>query len=421
MTGLRRSWVESANNATTDFPLNNLPYGVFRHDGAPYRCGVGIGDWILDLTALEEAGVLRLTGDPVFDRPRWNALMAQDPKVWAELRNWLLHALSEVEGDPDGLAPYLHPMAGAQMALPFDVSGFTDFFASHDHALNAVHIRRGPEAEVPGNWSHIPIGYNGRASTVRVSGTPVVRPCGQILPDGAARPVFGPEPWLDFELELGAVVGMANPPGQAVDMATADRMIFGHVLINDWSARSIQFWESQPLGPFLGKSFATTISPWIVTAAALAPARAEGPRIEPPVLDYLAAPGPVHYDIDLFADIELATGERMQVTRTRYQNMHFSLTHQLCHHASNGTEMRVGDLLGSGTVSGPDRDNRGCMLELSWGGAEPLVFPSGATRTYLEDGDSVILSGHAQCDGFRIGFGTCEARVVPAADLRHSD
>jgi fumarylacetoacetase len=412
MSDLRKSWVESANNPDTPFPLNNLPYGVFSTEGTAPRPGVAIGDFILDVAALEENGVLTAGDPPVFTQPSWNAFMALGPAAWNGFRRALMVLLGEKSGVGRRAEPYLVPLAEARMHMPFDVAEYTDFYAGMHHAMNVGTMFRGRENALPPNWLHIPIGYNGRASSVVVSGSDVRRPWGQIIPKDADTPVFTPCKRFDFELELGAIVGV--PSDGPVTVTEADAMIFGYVLLNDWSARDIQAWEYQPLGPFQAKATATTISPWIVTAKALAGFRCEAPDREKPLLPHLADAGPMLYDIDLAVSLAPQGKPASVIARTNYKQMYYSAAQQLAHHTSSGCPMRVGDLLGSGTISGPAKPERGSLLELSWGGKEPLTLDTGETRAFLEDGDSVILSGHAQGDGYRIGFGTCVGTLLPA-------
>ena len=298
------------------------------------------------------------------------------------------------------------------MAMPFRVSEYTDFYANRHHATNVGTMFRGAENALPANWLSIPIGYNGRASSVVVSGTDVTRPHGQLKGPDDDLPRFGPSARFDFELEIGAVVG--RPSEGMVSVAEADEMIFGYVLLNDWSARDIQAWEYQPLGPFQAKATATSISPWIVTAAALAPFRAPTPQRERELLPYLREPGPMLYDIDLEVALAPEGGEESVIARTNYAEMYYSAAQQLCHHTTSGCAMRTGDLLGSGTISGSTPGSRGSLLEMSWGGKEPLELPGGATRSFLEDGDTLTLRGAAQGDGYRIGFGACTGKVLPA-------
>ncbi|MDZ4096904.1 MAG: fumarylacetoacetase [Paracoccaceae bacterium] len=411
---LQRSWVESANNATTDFPLNNLPCGVFSTDRNEARCGVAIGDMILDLAGMEAAGFLRLSQDPVFDVPFWNEVMELGPDAWARLRILLLGFLAEGSETRAEVANFLVPQAGARMHLPFLLSEYTDFYAGRHHAFNVGSMFRDPQNALPPNWLHIPIGYNGRASSVVVSGTGVRRPLGQLKPPGAEMPSFGPSKRFDFELEMGAVVGQASDG--MVSVAEADAMIFGYVLLNDWSARDIQAWEYQPLGPFQAKATATTIGAWVVMKAALEPFRVPTPPREVALLPYLREPGPMLYDIALEVGLTPDGGRETKVSSTNYKEMYYSAPQQLCHHTSSGCPMNVGDLLGSGTISGPDKGNRGSLLELSWGGKEPVAI-AGGLRSFIEDGDTVTLRGHAQGVGYRIGFGACSGRLVPAGDV----
>ena len=406
---LMKSWVRSANSAQTPFPLNNLPYGVFSVGDAPARCGVAIGDMILDLTAAEASGLVSLA-ETAFDVPSWNKLMGMGPEVWADLRAQLMTVLGE-DGPTD--AP-LVAQADARMHLPFAVTEFTDFYAGKHHAMNVGTMFRGPENALPPNWLHIPIGYNGRASSVVVSGTDIVRPNGQTKAPDAEMPSFGPCKRLDIELEMGAIVGTGSRLGQPVSVAQADEMIFGYVLLNDWSARDIQAWEYQPLGPFQAKAFATSISPWIVTTAALEPFRASTPEREKDLLPYLAEPRPMLFDIDLDVTMAPAGKAATKIARTNYAQMYYSAAQQLAHHASSGCAMSTGDLLGSGTISGPEKSERGSLLELTWGGKEPLTLDTGETRSFIEDGDTLTLSGSAKGDGYQIGFGTCEGTIKPA-------
>jgi fumarylacetoacetase len=298
--------------------------------------------------------------------------------------------------------------------MPMVVSEYTDFYAGRHHATNVGTMFRGAENALPPNWLHIPIGYNGRASTVVVSGTDITRPNGQLKAPDATVPSFGPCKRLDIELEMGAIVGTSSNMGDTVTVAEADAMIFGYVLLNDWSARDIQAWEYQPLGPFQAKAFATSISPWIVTRAALEPFRTSTPEREFDLLPYLLEPGPMLYDIDLSVVIEPAGGSPETLATTNYNEMYYSAAQQLAHHASSGCAMNAGDLLGSGTISGPEKSQRGSLLELSWGGKEPITLADGTTRSFLEDGDTMTLTGHAQGEGYKIGFGTCVGTIAPA-------
>jgi len=411
---LMTSWVESANSADTQFPLNNLPYGVFTTNMLEPRCGVAIGDMIFDLFAAEEAGLIELADDPVFDVPYWNDVMELGPEAWDALRDRLQELLAEGAPEQATVAPMLIPMADARMELPIVVAEYTDFYAGKHHATNVGTMFRGADNALPPNWLHIPIGYNGRASSVVVSGTDIIRPNGQTKAPDADMPSFGPCKRLDIELEMGAIVGTASELGHPVSVAQADEMIFGYVLLNDWSARDLQAWEYQPLGPFQAKAFATSISPWIVTRAALEPFRTSTPEREKELLPYLQEPGPMLYDIDLSVTITPEGGKKKTICETNYKEMYYSAPQQLAHHASSGCAMTPGDLLGSGTISGAEKHQRGSLLELSWGGKEPIDIGGGQTRSFIEDGDTLTLNGAAKGDGYLIGFGSCEGTIKPA-------
>ena len=412
---LKKSWIESANAAGSPFPLNNLPYGVFSVGDGELRCGVAIGDRIVDATGLEAAGILR--ADPeadVLDAPYWNDFMELGPETWEAYRAQLTGMLAEdaEEAVQDALTTFSVPLAEATLHLPFKVSEYTDFYAGKHHATNVGTMFRGPENALPPNWLSIPIGYNGRASSVVVSGTPVTRPWGQLKAPDAELPVFAPCRRFDLELEMGAIVGQAS--SGPVTVEEADAMIFGYVLLNDWSARDIQAWEYQPLGPFQAKATATTISPWIVTAAALAPFRVPTPPRERPLLPYLEEKTPGLYDIDLTVTLAPEGKPASTLSRTNYREMYYSAAQQLAHHTTSGCPMNVGDLLGSGTISGAEKASRGSLLELSWGGKEPLSLDTGESRSFLEDGDTLSLQGTAKGDGYDIGFGPCTGTLQPA-------
>ena len=414
---LMTSWVESANSANTDFPLNNLPYGVFTTNRLEARCGVAIGDQILDMAALEEEGLITLAEEPVFDVPYWNDVMDLGPAAWASLRARLVELLCADAPDQAAVAPHLVPMDEARLHMPMMVSEYTDFYAGKHHATHVGTMFRGAENALPPNWLHIPIGYNGRASTVVVSGTEITRPNGQLKAPDAEAPHFGPCQRLDIELEMGAIVGTSTEMGQPVSINEADEMIVGYVLLNDWSARDIQAWEYQPLGPFQAKAFATSISPWIVTRDALEPFRTSTPEREKDLLPYLREEKPGLYDIDLSVLIQPEGGAAEEIARTNYSEMYYSAAQQLTHHASSGCAMNAGDLLGSGTISGPEKSQRGSLLELSWGGKEPITLKDGSSRSFVEDGDTLTLTGHAQGEGFRVGFGSCTGKIRPAIDF----
>ena len=409
---LKKSWVTSANSADHPFPLNNLPYGVFSTTDSDPRCGVAIGDMILDLQAAEAAGLVDMGEEALFELPFWNEFMEEGPAVWATLRNRLIALLQEGAEEQKKVEACLVPMADAEMHMPFMVSEYTDFYAGRHHATNVGTMFRGAENALPPNWLHIPIGYNGRASSVVVSGTDVRRPWGQLKGPNDDAPRWAPCARFDIELEMGAIVG--TPSDGPITVQEADDHIFGYVLLNDWSARDIQAWEYQPLGPFQAKATATTISPWIVTKAALEPFRCDTPAREVELLDHLKDCGPLLYDIDLAVSLRPEGGEEATIARTNYKEMYYSAAQQLAHHTTSGCPMNAGDLLGSGTISGPNKDERGSLLELSWGGKEPLTLPSGDTRSFIEDGDTLTLKGAAKGDGYTIGFGDCTGTVLPA-------
>ncbi len=404
----------------SDFPIQNLPYGVFSVKGglAP-RVGVAIGDYVLDLWELEQDGRLDVGDLGVFAGPTLNPFMALGPKVWSSTRTriseLLRHDCPELR-DNDGLRRLaLVPMAQAKLHMPIAVAGYTDFYSSKEHATNVGVMFRGKDNALQPNWLHMPIGYNGRASTVVVSGTKVRRPRGQLKPPNAELPGFGPCKRLDFELEMGVVIGQQSPMGEMLDEKRAAEMIFGFVLLNDWSARDIQQWEYVPLGPFQAKAFATSISPWVVTREALEPFRLHGPEQDPAPLPYLLQAQPNNYDLQLDVGLRAAQmNEPTRICRTNFKYMYWSSVQQLVHHASSGCAMNIGDLLGSGTISGPENGQRGSLLEISWNGTEPIELPGDIKRTFLEDGDSLSLHGWCQGDGYRIGFGEVEGTILPA-------
>ena len=412
-SGLVRSWVEGANAPDGPFPLNNLPCGVFSAGEAAARCGMAIGASVLDVAGLEAAGLLALPGGPFLDVPFWNRLMAAGPAVWAALRDRLVALLAEGAAERPAVAPYLYPLSDVALHLPFVVSEYTDFYAGRHHAFNVGSMFRGAENALPPNWMHMPIGYNGRASSVIVSGRSVRRPWGQVKGPDHDLPTFQPSRRFDFELELGAVVGL--PSEGPVTVAEAEEMIFGYVLLNDWSARDIQAWEYQPLGPFQSKATATTISPWIVMKAALEAFRVPTPAREVPLLPYLHDPRPRLYDIALDVVLTPEGGVETVISRTNYAEMSYSAPQQLAHHTTSGCAMRTGDLLGSGTISGPTKDSRGSLLELSWGGKEPITI-TGGRRSFLEDNDTLTLRGVCRGQGYTIGFGDCSGKVIPALE-----
>jgi fumarylacetoacetase len=409
-----------AVDPASDFPIQNLPYGVFSTAALPApRVGVAIGDHVLDLWELEQDCRLDVGPLGVFSTSSLNPFMALGPKVWTATRTriseLLRHDNDELRDNEALRRRALVPMADARLHLPIAVAGYTDFYSSKEHATNVGVMFRGKDNALQPNWLHMPIGYNGRASTVVISGTRVRRPSGQLKPPTAELPSFGACKRLDFELEMGAVIGQSSPMGEMLNEAHAEEMIFGFVLLNDWSARDIQQWEYVPLGPFQGKAFATSISPWVVTSAALEPFRRRGPNQDPVPLPYLQQTQPNNYDIELEVGLRAASmNKHGRICRTNFKYMYWSSVQQLLHHASSGCAMNIGDLLGSGTISGPEKSQRGSLLEISWNGSEPAEIASGVTRTFLEDGDSLVMRGWCQGDGYRVGFGEVEGTILPA-------
>ena len=416
---LLQSWVESANSADCPFPLNNLPYGVYSKGNVAPVCCTAIGDYVLDLAQLEQTGLISLGKDKVFGEPVLNSFMALGNAAWNSLRNQLTDLL-RADGDIDEAQRHtveaaLLPIGEAMLHLPFKVTEFTDFFSGRNHAENAGTMFRGRENALQPNWLHIPVAYNGRASTVVVSGTDIVRPHGQLKSPKHDAPIFAPSRRLDIELEMGVVVGLPSQMGRRVSVEEADDMIFGYALLNDWSARDIQAWEYQPLGPFQAKAFATSIGPWIVSKAALEPFRTSTPEREKPLLPHLQESRPMLFDVKLEVAMRPLSADRETViSRTNYDQMYYSAAQQLAHHSSSGCAMNTGDLLGSGTISGPDKSSLGSLLEISWGGKEPFDLEGGESRTFIEDGDTLTLRGHAEGDGYRIGFGECSGKILPA-------
>jgi len=402
-----------------DFSIQNLPYGVFSARGLAPRVGVAIGDYVLDLWELEQDGRFAFGEIGVFSQASLNAFMALGPKMWSKTRSriseLLRHDHPELRDSEELRKLTLVPMSDVKLHMPFAVAGYTDFYSSKEHATNVGVMFRGKDNALQPNWLHMPIGYNGRASTVVVSGTKVKRPRGQLKPPNADAPSFGPSKRLDFELEMGVVVGQASAMGEMLTEARAEEMIFGFVILNDWSARDIQQWEYVPLGPFQAKAFATSISPWVVTREALEPFRLHGPVQEPQPLPYLRQGQPNNYDMEL--DVSLRADKvntPQSICRTNFRYMYWSSVQQLLHHASSGCAMNIGDLLGSGTISGPEKHQRGSLLEISWNGTEPVELAGGVKRSFLEDGDSLVMRGWCQGDGYRVGFGEVEGTIVAA-------
>jgi fumarylacetoacetase len=421
--------VESANAAGCDFPIQNLPFGAFTHgqNSCPSLC-VAIGDQVLDLGAVAERALLVDVDDSTYEacwESRLNPLMALGPERWRALRRALFGLLGENSPHRAEAARCLLPQQDVTMVLPVEIGNYTDFYASVDHASNVGALFR-PENPLLPNYKWVPIGYHGRASTIVVSGTALRRPWGQLKLPSDERPQFAPSRRLDYEVEVGALIGVGNEMGEPIPIAQAREHIFGLCLVNDWSARDIQSWEYQPLGPFLAKSFATSISPWIVTAEALAPFRVAAlarPAGDPEPLPYLADPDDqLHGGFDLTAEVYLQTAAMREtgcpphrISRGNLRGMYWTFAQMLTHHTSNGCALRPGDLLASGTISGPSPEARGCLLEITRGGTEPILLPDGGQRTFLEDGDRVSLRAYSQRKGaVRIGFGECSGTLIAA-------
>ena len=413
-----KSFVDVAPDS--HFPLQNLPFGLFSTRGEPRRAGVAIGAQVLDLAVLEEAGLISVgpPGRRVFDRATLNAFIALGRPAWSRARARIGELLredrAELRDNATLRARALVPMVEATLHLPVEIPGYTDFYSSKEHATNVGSMFRDPKNALLPNWVHLPIAYNGRASSVVASGTPIRRPQGQIkLPD-AERPAFGPSRKLDFELETAFIIGEGNALGEPIPIAEAERHIFGVVLMNDWSARDIQQWEYVPLGPFNSKTFATSISPWIVTMDALEPFRVAGPAQDPAPLPYLAQAGAQAFDIRLEVALAPAGSATTTLCRTNFRYLYWSMAQQLAQHTISGCNTRVGDLMGSGTISGATPDSWGSLLELAWNGTKPIALANGARRSFLEDGDEVVMTGWCQGEGYRVGFGEVRGTVLPA-------
>jgi fumarylacetoacetase len=403
------------------FPIQNLPFGVFKPGNGDARVGVAIGDYIVDLSILEEKGHFNFAefqGRRVFSDASLNAFLALGRPAWRKAREILQDLLAAETPTLRDDAALRQRMFYAQkdvvMQLPARIGDYTDFYSSYHHAHNVGTMLRGPENALMPNWKWLPVAYHGRASSIVVSGSEVRRPQGQMKPPEATAPIFGPTKSFDYELEMAFLIGPPNPLGQPVPIDKATDHIFGFVLMNDWSARDVQAWEYQPLGPFLAKNFCTSISPWVVTLEALEPFRKALPPQDPEPLPYLRAAKDFTFDIHLEANLRTAKMDRPQIiTRTNFQNLYWSISQQLAHHTVGGCNLQTGDLLASGTISGPTEESRGCMLELTWRGANPLQLPSGETRKWLEDGDTLSITGWCEGDGYRIGFGEVSGRVLP--------
>ena len=413
----RKSWLEVSS--TSDFPIQNIPFGVFLTKENIVTVGTRIGDFVIDLGALQQLNYfegIELTDD-MFMQDTLNDFISDGQKTWRLVRNRIADIFDEKNSklrdnakDKDII---IFRMEDVEMQLPVLIGDYTDFYSSKEHATNVGKMFRDPENALLPNWLHIPVGYHGRSSTIVPSGIPVHRPMGQMLPNGETSPVFGSSRSVDFELETAFITTDVNIMGENILITEAHEYIFGMVLLNDWSARDIQKWEYVPLGPFLAKNFATSISPWIVTMDALEPFRTKGPKQEPTPLPYLQQKGKHSYDINLQVAIQPENSEATVLSNSNFKYMYWTMSQQLAHHTSNGCRVNSGDMMGSGTISGPTPDSFGSMLELTWGGKNPIKLNDGTERKFINDNDTVIMKGFCQNSHVRIGFGEVSSKLLP--------
>lgn len=413
------SWIDIPSNS--DFPIQNLPFGIFsNYSSTNKRVGVALGDKVIDLYQLFELGYLNdlpfAGGD--FEADFLNNMMSHGKIATRALRNRISELFNaentELQSNHEHLEQILFDQSECDMHLPVKIGDYTDFYSSEQHAYNVGCLFRDPKKALLPNWKHIPVGYHGRSSSIVISGTPFHRPKGQTIPDPEQPPVFGPCKLLDFELEMSFITYEGKELGDSITTAEADDYIFGMCLFNDWSARDIQKWEYVPLGPFLAKNFASHVSPWIVTLDALEPFRTNGPLQEPKVLPYLEYKGDKHVDINLEVGITPENSEETVVSRSNYKNMYWNMNQQLAHHTVNGCNIKCGDMMASGTISGPEESAYGSMLELTWRGTKPLKMKDGSERKFIQDGDVVTIRGFAEKNGVRVGFGEVNAKILPA-------
>ena len=416
----RKTWLDTLAN--TDFPIQNIPFGVFSTPDDIITIGTRIGDYAIDLGALHQLGYFDGIdlSDDIFMQDSLNNFIADGRKTWRLIRNRIselfLEGNSKLRDHQEHRNVVLFIMNEIKMQLPVHVGDYTDFYASKEHATNVGSLFRDPENALLPNWLRIPIGYHGRSSSIIPSGTPIYRPYGQTKPGDDGIPGFGPSKLVDFELEMAFITTDANQLGKRVPIEKAENYIFGLVLFNDWSARDIQAWEYVPLGPFLGKSFASTISPWIVTLDALEPFRTNGPKQDPAPLPYLEHGENKNFDIKLQVAIQPENDEETVVANSNFKYMYWSMAQQLTHHTVNGCNVRSGGMMGSGTISGPTKDSYGSMLELSWRGQNSVPLKNGKERKFIQDNDTIVMRAYAEKDGLRIGFGECNGKVLPAID-----
>ena len=420
----RKSWLNVAENC--DFPIQNIPFGVFITKDDIITIGTRIGEYAIDLGAFHQLGYFEgipLTDD-IFMQDSLNDFISDGRKTWRLVRNRIAEVFDAKNASlRDNLKHrevIIFDVNEVEMLLPISVGDYTDFYSSKEHATNVGMMFRGADNALMPNWLHMPIGYHGRSSSIVVSGTKIRRPYGQTLPNGETQPVFGPTKALDMELETAFITTDVNNFGEPISIDEAHDYIFGMVLLNDWSARDIQKWEYVPLGPFLGKSFASSMSPWIITMDALEPFKCDGPKQDVALLPYLQQKTAENsYDIKLQAAIETENGDLNLLTTSNFKYLYWTMAQQLAHHTSNGCNVRAGDLMGSGTISGPTKNSYGSMLELTWGGKEPITLKDGTTRTFFNDGDNVIIRGYCKNDKIRIGFGKCTGKIMPAIAPKH--
>ncbi len=412
------SWVHVP--ADSDFPIQNIPFGICSSSGRPARPCTRIGNHVIDLQALAQADLLNDLGieTAVFDAPVLNPLMKHGKPAVRQLRRHLMELFRADNGflkeRTDTVNEAVLPMTEVTMHLPVEVGDYTDFYSSREHATNVGTMFRGADNALMPNWLHLPVGYHGRASSIVVSGTDIQRPKGQMRPKPDEPPVFGPTNQLDIELETAFITFEGRPLGEHIEADEAEDFIFGMVLFNDWSARDIQSWEYVPLGPFLGKNFGSSMSPWVVTLDALEPFRTATPKQDPMPLPYLRTSGEHSFDIALEASIIPNNGEETVICRSNFKYLYWSMPQQLAHHTVNGCNVRAGDVMASGTISGPVPESYGSLLELTWRGTKPLTLKDGSDRKFLEDGDTVVIRGHGERDGVRIGFGEVRGEILPA-------
>ena len=413
-----KSWVSVPENS--DFPIQNLPFGIIGNHILSKRVSVRIGDYALDLKVLAELGYLKETGfdSSDFDAPFLNPMMKKGKLAVRGLRNriseLLLDSSTSLQNNPSQIEQVLHLISAVEVSMPVEIGDYTDFYSSREHATNVGMMFRDPANALLPNWLWIPVAYHGRASSIVLSGQDIHRPKGQIKPSADEDPIFTPSRQVDFELEMAFITFDGKPLGDSISTEEAESYIFGLCLFNDWSARDIQAWEYVPLGPFLGKNFASSISAWIVTLDALEPFSVESPEQNPKVLPYLEFDGKKAYDIQLQVGILTNNKDETVVCNSNFKYMYWNMAQQLAHHTSNGCNIRCGDLLGSGTISGKSEDSFGSMLELTWRGTKPLKVKDGSERKFINDGDSVIMRGHSELNGVRIGFGELKSKLLPA-------